>query len=181
MRLKLYFLLFCVTLISFVLHLSSIFVETAGNTVGYGDKSTTTSSDHSEKEDLAKQMFFEIRQVDDPTEKAVLYRKIVDECSGIELAEEALWRLSQLYLNDFDEPNAKEAIGCLERFIKSYPDSEWRSHVEFSLLGLYESEKLWKKVISLCEKIIEENPNMPSRLKEELLRRYRAAKNSVKS
>ena len=128
------------------------------------------------KEELARQIFFEIRYVEDPAEKAALYRKAAEECSGTEFAQEALWKLSQHYVDGFDEPNIKEAIGCLEYFIKMYPNSEWRSHVEFSLLGLYENEKLWVKAASLCEKLIAENSNMPNSLKEELLRRYKRAK-----
>ncbi|MCL1940866.1 MAG: tetratricopeptide repeat protein [Synergistaceae bacterium] len=129
-----------------------------------------------EKEELAKRIFFEIRHVEDPAEKAKLYRKAADECAGTELAQEALWRLSQLYLSGFDEPDVNQAIACLERFVKTYPDSEWRSHAEFSLLGLYENEKLWGKAVALCEKLMEENPDMPRRMKEELQRRFKAAK-----
>ena len=129
-----------------------------------------------EKEELAKRIFFEIRQTEEPGEKAKLYRKAADECAGTELAQEALWRLSQLYLSGFDEPDVKEAIGCLERFIKMYPDSEWRSHAEFSLLGLYEYEKLWGRAAALCEKLMTEDPDMPRRMKEELQRRLKAAK-----
>ena len=176
MRLKLCFLLLSVVIIGFILHSLSIFAETAGSKDNAENNSLVASVENSEKEDLANQIFYEIRNVEKPEEKAVLYRKVVDECPGAELAQEALWRLSQLYLDDFDEPNVKEAIGCLELFIKSYPDSDWRPHVEFSLLWLYESEKLWEKMTGLYEKIVSENPNMPSRLKEELLTRYNAAK-----
>jgi tetratricopeptide (TPR) repeat protein len=184
MRLKQYFLLsICVIVISFILHLSSVFVETAGNKetaenkIDSENKLTITSPDRPDKEDLAKQIFFEIRHVDDPAEKAGLYRRIIDECSGIVLAQEALWRLAELYLDDFDEPNVKEAIACLEQFIRIYPDSEWRSHVEFRLLGLYENEKLWEKMTGLYNKIINENPNMPGSLKDELFKRYGTPRN----
>jgi len=184
MRFKQYFLLsISVVIIGIILHLSSVFVETAGNKVDLENKSsiinldrtdTVTNINSPDKEDIAKQIFFEIRHTEDPAEKAILYRKIAEECSGIELAQEALWRLSELYLDDFDEPNVKEAIGCLEQIIRIYPNSEWRSHVEFRLLGLYEHEKLWEKMTALREKIIKDNPNMPSSLKEELLKRYKA-------
>ena len=163
-------LFFSVIIISIVLGSLSAVEST-------GDKSTAENLIISEKEELAKQIFFEIRQVEDPAEKAMLYRKAAEECSGTESAQEALWKLSQLYLDGFDEPNVKEAIGCLEYFIKIYPDSEWRSHVEFSLLGLYENEKLWTKAATLCDKLIAENPNLPNRLKEELLKRYKSEKN----
>jgi hypothetical protein len=179
MRLKQCFLLLSVAIIGFILHSFSIFAETSGSKVDTEDKFAVTSLDNSDKEELAKQIFFELRHVEKPAEKAMLYRKVVDECSGIELAQEALWKLSRLYLDDFDEPNVKEAIGCLEQFIKLYPYSEWRSHVEFSLLGLYESEKSWRKVVSLCEKIMNEDKNIPVRLREELLRRSKAAKEKI--
>ncbi|MCL2767393.1 MAG: hypothetical protein FWE49_01485 [Synergistaceae bacterium] len=164
-----------VVFISFALNMAAV-VMSAGNDADQGDKSTSASLNDIGKEEMAKQILFEIRNVDDPAAKAMLYRKLAEECSSTEFAQEALWKLSQLHLDGFDEPNVNEAIGCLERFIKIYPDSEWRSHVEFSLLGLYENEKLWAKTAGLSEKLIAENPNMPNRLKEELLRRYKAAK-----
>lgn len=176
MKSKQLLLYLSVVIISFILYLFSAVNEAAENIVDAGEKSTAVSLDYSGKEELAKQILFEIRHVDDVAEKAGLYRKIADECSGTEFAQEALWKLSQLYLDDFDEPNVKESISCLERFIKSYPDSGWRSHVEFNLLGLYENEKSWKKVVVLCEKLMAENPNMPNRVKEELMKRYKAAK-----
>ena len=176
MRLKQYLLFFSVVIISFILNLYT-FTETAGNATNTGDKSAATNLENSRKEELAKQIFFEIRHVEDPAEKAMLYRRIADECSGTEPAQEALWRLSKVYLDDFDEPNVKDAIASLERFIRTYPGSEWRSHVEFSLLGLYENEKLWEKAAGLCEKLIAENPDMPSRLKQELLKRYNNYRN----
>jgi len=193
MKLKIFFLILGVIFISFALNLSSSIIETAENKnkIDSGDKSVVISADNSSKadapsktdnsykEELANQIFFEIRHVDDPAEKAILYRKVADECRGIEHAEEALWILSQLYLNDFEVPNVKEAIACLEQFIKLYPNSEWRSHVEFSLLGLYENEEFWEKVIVLCEKIIKDDSNMPSRIKEGLTERYMAAKVKV--
>ena len=189
MRLKLFFMVISVIFISFALILSSTIIETSENKVDSEGKTVVInvdnsnpvviSMDNSYKEELANQIFFEIRYVDEPEEKAVLYRKVADECRGIEHAQDALWRLSQLYLNDFDVPNVKEAIGCLEQFIQLYPNSDWRSHVEFSLLGLYENEKLWEKVITLCEKIIKDDSNMPSRIKEGLTERYMAAKLKV--
>ena len=170
------FLLFIsVIIISLVLGSLSA-VECTGVKTDSGDNATGANLKVSVKEELAKQIFFEIRYVEDPTEKAKLYRKAAEECSGNEFAQEALWKLSQHYVDGFDEPNVKEAIGCLEYFIMMYPDSEWRSNIEFSLLGLYENEKLWTKATTLCEKLITENQNMPNRLKEELLRRHKIAK-----
>lgn len=177
LKIKICLLFLSAVFISFIINLSSTIIETAENKADSGDVNIVMSPKDLEKEELAKQIFFEIKQVDNPAEKAVLYRKITDECSGIALAQEALWRLSELYLNDFDEPNVKESIGCLEKFIKLYPDSEWRYHVEFSLLGLYENEESWDKVVRLTEKILKEDSNMPRNLKEELIRRQKTAKN----
>ena len=176
MKLKLCLLVLSTVCISFIIIISSTIIETAENIVDSVDEIPITNTNISDKEELAKHIFFEIRHVESPAEKALLYRKITDECSGIVNAQEALWRLSELYLNDFDEPNVKEAIGCLEEFTKLYPDSEWRSHVEFSLLGLYENEKAWAKVVKLCEKILKEDSNMPRNLKEELIRRQKEAR-----
>ena len=180
MKRELCLLFLGVAIVNFTL-ISLSTVETAEKKADIGNILTAANLNGSGKEELAKQIFFEIRHVEDPTEKATLYRRIADECSGTEFAQEALWRLSQLYLDDFDEPDVKNAIGSLEFFIKTYPESEWRSHIEFHLLGLYENEKLWIKAISLCEKLISENPDMPNRLKQELLKRYNAAKEGKSS
>lgn len=124
---------------------------------------------------LALQLIFEAGRVEAPDEKATLYRRTADECGDTPLAQEALWRLSQLYVDGFDEPKMKEAVSCLEEFTGKYPHSEWLSNVEMTLLGYYESEKLWKKFVSLGQKILEDK-NMPKKYKDEIATRVHAAR-----
>jgi hypothetical protein len=59
-----------------------------------------------------------------------LYLALIDECPVTEAAEEAYWALSNLYLDDFDEPKEDKAQEILEKFLERYPASQWRSHVE---------------------------------------------------
>ena len=59
-----------------------------------------------------------------------IYLDLIDECPETEAAEEAHWALSNLYLDDFDEPKEDKAQEILKKFLERYPSSQWRQHVE---------------------------------------------------
>ena len=79
---------------------------------------------------------FSISRTTDAPEREALYLRLIDECPDTELAEEAYWALSNLYLDDFDEPKEDKAKEILELFLKRYPSSRWVTHVENRLLWL---------------------------------------------
>jgi len=79
---------------------------------------------------------FMISRTTDASEREALYLRMIDECPDTELAEEAHWALSNLYLDDFDEPMENKAREILELFLKRYPSSRWTTHVESRLLWL---------------------------------------------
>ena len=66
-----------------------------------------------------------------------LYLALIGDCPETQAAEEAHWALSNLYLDDFDEPMEKEAKEILEKFLERYPTSQWRRHVENRLASLW--------------------------------------------
>jgi len=85
---------------------------------------------------LAIDYRFAISRTTDASEREALYLRMIDECPDTELAEEAYWALSNLYLDDFDEPKEDKAKEILELFLERYPSSPWTTHVESRLLWL---------------------------------------------
>jgi outer membrane protein assembly factor BamD (BamD/ComL family) len=76
----------------------------------------------------------------DAAERERLFLRIIEECPETEAAEEAHWALSNLYLDDFDEPREDKAREILESFLKRYPSSQWVLHVESRLAWLQGKE-----------------------------------------
>ena len=72
----------------------------------------------------------------DAAERERLFLRLIEECPETEAAEEAHWALSNLYLDDFDEPQEDKAREILESFLKRYPASQWVLHVESRLAWL---------------------------------------------
>ena len=89
-----------------------------------------------QQEFMAIDYRFMISRTTDASECEALYLRMIDECPDTELAEEAHWALSNLYLDDFDKPKEDKAGEILELFLKRYPSSRWATHVESRLLWL---------------------------------------------
>ena len=85
---------------------------------------------------LAVDYRFRISRTTDASEREALYLRMMEECPDSETAEESYWALSNLYLDDFDEPKEDKARETLELFLKRYPSSRWVPHVENRLLWL---------------------------------------------
>ena len=85
---------------------------------------------------LAIEYRFAISRTTDASEREALYLRMIAECPDTELAEEAHWALSNIYLDDFDEPKEGKSREILELFLKRYPSSRWVPHVESRLQWL---------------------------------------------
>ena len=85
---------------------------------------------------LALDYRFAISRTTDATEREALYLRLIDECPDTEIAEESYWALSNLYLDDLDEPKEDKSREILELFIERYPASRWIAHVENRLFWL---------------------------------------------
>ena len=72
---------------------------------------------------------------DQVKEREALYREIVKSCPKTEAAEEALWALSNLYLDAFPEPQEQTAQEVLELLLARYPDSRWGLQVRSRLIS----------------------------------------------
>jgi hypothetical protein len=78
---------------------------------------------------------------DDAAAREALYLRLIDECPETEAAERAHWALSNLYLDDFEEPRESDARKILERFVERYPSSRWVLHVTDRLAWLWEEKR----------------------------------------
>ena len=65
----------------------------------------------------------------DAAAREALYLRLIEECPETEAAERAHWALSNLYLDDFDEPKEDNARNILKQFVARYPSSRWLLHV----------------------------------------------------
>ncbi|MDR1621231.1 MAG: hypothetical protein LBS00_02525 [Synergistaceae bacterium] len=74
---------------------------------------------------------------DDAAARETLYLRLIEECPETEAAERAHWALSNLYLDDFDEPREEDARKILQRFAERYPASRWILHVTDRLAWLW--------------------------------------------
>ena len=77
----------------------------------------------------------------DAATREALYLRLIEECPETEAAERAHWALSNLYLDDFDEPREDDARKILERFVKRYASSLWIAHVTDRLAWLWEEKQ----------------------------------------
>ena len=85
---------------------------------------------------LATDYRFRALRATDVSEREALFLRMIEVSPDVELAKEAFWALSNLYLDDFDEPKKDKAEAILELFLERYPSSRWTSHVESRLLWL---------------------------------------------
>lgn len=87
-------------------------------------------------------------------ERESLYYEIVKSCPETEAAEEALWTLSNLYLDSFPEPREQMAREVLELFLAHYPTSRWGVQVRNRLVLLYEGTENRSRVVELCRELL---------------------------
>ena len=83
-------------------------------------------------------------------ERESLYQEILESCPATKEAEEALWALSNLYLDAFPEPKEQAAQEVLELFLDRYPDSAWGLQVRGRLILLYSGMEKRERAAELC-------------------------------
>jgi outer membrane protein assembly factor BamD (BamD/ComL family) len=90
------------------------------------------------QEAQAREYLFQITRApsSEVNEREALYLRLIGECPATEAAEEAHWALSNLYLDDMDEPQEEKAREILEKFLERYPTSQWAFHVKNRLAWL---------------------------------------------
>ena len=87
-------------------------------------------------------------------ERESLYQEIVESCPATREAEEALWALSNLYLDAFPEPKEQSAQEVLELFLDRYPDSAWGLQVRGRLILLYSGTEKRERAAELCRELL---------------------------
>ena len=93
-------------------------------------------------------------------ERESLYQEIVESCPATREAEEALWALSNLYLDAFPEPKEQSAQEVLELFLDRYPDSVWGLHVRSRLILLYSGTEKRERAAELCRELLGQREEM---------------------
>jgi hypothetical protein len=107
----------------------------------FADAAWSAPAEPGQQETLALEYRLSIdRTSADPAEREKLFLRLIEECPETEAAEEAHWALSNLYLDDFDEPLEDKAREILESFLKRYPASQWVLHVKSRLAWLQGKE-----------------------------------------
>ncbi|MCX8026666.1 MAG: tetratricopeptide repeat protein [Thermodesulfovibrionales bacterium] len=117
-----------------------------------------------EQEKLAKELFTQMSKADkNDTDVFIrLYTRVINECPDTEKAQEAYWRLSNLYLQAFDKPDYEKIASLLEEAVRRYPNTPATPHYKQRLLRAYEETKQWKKAVGLYEEALKTNPEILS-------------------
>ncbi len=117
-----------------------------------------------EQEKLAREIFQQLAKTDsDRTDVVIkLYQRVIDECPDTERAQEAYWRLSNLYLQAYEQPQYDKIVTLLEEAIKRYPNTQATPHYKQRLLRAYEETKQWQKAVDLYEEALKTNPEILS-------------------
>lgn len=87
-----------------------------------------------------------------------LYVRVIDECPDTEQAEEAYFRLSNLYRMGYDPPKYEALRRLLEEFLERHPDSEGVPEMRERLLRAYENSGQWQAVVAVYDELV---PVMP--------------------
>jgi len=132
---------------------------------GAADAGTAAAQD---PQALAKALFEQIRQADtyDLTTIERLYLEVMEKCPETDQAQESYWRLSNLYLQAYDDPKYPEARALLERFLARYPDSEGVPLVKRRLAFVYEEMKDWPKTVEIYSELFAA-PEVPPEVLQE--------------
>lgn len=123
-------------------------------------KTTPTPLPLAEQQRRAAELFERLRQVDRFAYEEIerLYLRVINECPDTDEAEEAYFRLSNLYRMGFDPPQYDRLRQLLESFLDRYPDSPGRAEMEERLLRAYENSGQWTQAIAIYERFVPELP-----------------------
>ncbi|MBI3037818.1 hypothetical protein HYY75_02025 [bacterium] len=118
-----------------------------------------------EQEKLALKLYDEMFHADkwefDIFVKA--HKEVIEKCPDVELAQESCWRLSNLYLQGYDEPDYDGIIEVLGHLIKNYPNSPFLPDAKNRLLNAFQSTGRSDKVVELYEELFKLNPQPSDR------------------
>lgn len=98
---------------------------------------------------------------DDADAREAVCLSIIQDCGGTEEAEAAYWRLADIYLDAFDEPQEQKARDVLKRFIERCPNSRWVTHARLRLLELGGD----KKEIGTLRSALQKDDSVPKSLR----------------
>ncbi len=134
--------------------------SSAGSGSVAGDEDDQTPLKPEEQEKLAKKIFDELGGTDqwklEEFEKK--YQTVIKRCPDTQQAQEACWRLSNLYLTGYEaangSPNYQGIIDTLEHLIAKYPKTVIREDAEKRLLFAYEKGGKFDKAAEIYSRRI---------------------------
>ncbi len=132
---------------------------------------------------IARELLREIDELEDwehePIER--LYLRLIAEAPDTPEAEEAHWRLTNLYMRGFDPARDAEAAALLEQYRQRYPGSAMLdqrfamfstpglSLVDARLLYLYDETEAWDKAAAFYKELIPDPSAAPPSLIERFI------------
>jgi hypothetical protein len=90
-----------------------------------------------------------------------IYGEIIQKCPQTRWAEQAYWRLSNLYRYAYETPRHEKVIELMKEFLGRYPDSARALDVKNRLIRSYEQTRAWCKAARLYPDIAAAVPRPP--------------------
>jgi len=90
-----------------------------------------------------------------------LHRQVVETCPATAWAAESHWRLSNLYLFGFDQPDRERIVFHLETLLKRYPTSPLVPQAQQRLLVSYRELGAFDRIVALYGPLFRDKDTMP--------------------
>jgi outer membrane protein assembly factor BamD (BamD/ComL family) len=74
------------------------------------------------------------------------YYGVISKYPKANLAQEAYWRLIQIYLGEYHPPAIEKAERVREEFVRKYPDSKMKMVIDRSVVDWYLKNAKWDKI-----------------------------------
>ncbi len=116
------------------------------------------------QQQLAAQLFEDIYNISGGAGEAIvaqkiaLYRRIIDRCPDVPLAEESYWHLLKIMMQDVLPPHKKEALQLYETFNRRYPESRMRTVVSQELMKSLYQQGEWADLDRIASSCLQSAP-----------------------
>lgn len=115
-----------------------------------------------EQDAKALELFMSISEIFDQSSRQealpkveALYLKIINDYPDAALGQECYWRLIIIYVRDTNPPQFEKAETYYGRFIKKYPDSQFRREIEDVMSKAYFASGKWENILAFYSPAVE--------------------------